>query len=267
MSEQTVAPLDVWRTRGSGSWGVRAVPALSLLAGIALWEVAARQQATPFLAPPSAVVPESLRLLTDHALLGDLFRSLTNLVVGYALAVVTGVGVGLAIGRRRMVDYALAPIVSAMLASPKLLFVPVLYAVFGVSRSAQVAVIFLSAVFIIIVNTATAVRSVDPATVEMARAFGANSRQMFWRVLLPGSVPLMMAGLRLGMGRAVSGMIAGEMFITLFGLGARLRVSGNRFDGTGVMAVLAIVVTVAMISSSLVRLAERRLTRWTLADD
>ena len=236
---------------------------LSLFAGLAVWEIGGRAWGIPFLPPFSTVLQASIRLFLAGGIARDLSISLGNLLLGYGLAVGCGVGVGLVTGRYRKVEYALDPILTGMLASPKLLFVPVLYAMFGVSRNAQIAVIFLSAVFIITANTTSAVRTVDPATVQMALAFGANQRQLFWKVLLPGSLPLTMAGLRLGMGRAVAGMITGEMFITLFGLGARLRTYGNRFDTVGVFAVLLIVVSFALICTYAVRRVERRLTRWT----
>jgi NitT/TauT family transport system permease protein len=236
---------------------------LSLLAGMAAWELVSRVWAIPFLPPFSTVLRTAVAMTLAGDVLRDLAFSLANLAIGYGLAVFTGIGAGLAMGRYRKVAYALDPLVTAMLASPKLLFVPLLYALFGVSRSAQIAVIFLSAVFVVVANTARAVRTVDPAAIQMALSFGATRRQLFWKVLLPGSLPLTMAGLRLGMGRAVAGMITGEMFITLFGLGARLHTYGARFDAASVFAILLIVVVVALFCAQAVRQVERRLTRWT----
>ena len=237
---------------------------LSLLAGMAAWELVSRVWAIPFLPPFSTVLRTAVAMTLAGDVLRDLTFSLANLAIGYGLAVFTGIGAGLAMGRYRKVAYALDPLVTAMLASPKLLFVPLLYALFGVSRSAQIAVIFLSAVFVVVANTARAVRTVDPAAIQMALSFGATRRQLFWKVLLPGSLPLTMAGLRLGMGRAVAGMITGEMFITLFGLGAQLHTYGARFDAASVFAILLIVVAVALICAQAVRQVERRLTRWTV---
>jgi len=236
---------------------------MSLIVGLAAWEGVSRTWAIPFLPPFSAVLRTAMGMAREGEVLRDLAFSLGNLALGYGLAVCCGIGVGLVMGRHRKMAYALNPLVTAMLASPKLLFVPVLYALFGVSRSAQVAVIFLSAVFIIVANTASAVRTVDPAAVEMALSFGASRRQLFWKVLLPGSMPLTMAGLRLGMGRAVAGMITGEMFITVFGLGAQLHTYGSRFDAVSVFAILLFVVTVALVCGQAVRLAEQHFTRWT----
>jgi NitT/TauT family transport system permease protein len=235
---------------------------VSLLIGGATWEVAGRALRLSFLPPFSNVLRRALALIASGQILGHLAASLISLSAGFGLAVVGGILLGLIMGRYEWVEYMVGPYVSAVLATPKLAFVPLLWALFGVSRLTQVALVFLNAYFVIVVNTMSGMRSVDGSYVEMARAFGANERQLFWKVLLPGSLPLTMAGLRLGIGSAVKGMISGEMFITVYGLGALLRKYGGRFDSEGVFAVLLVVVAVALLCSSAVAAVERRLTHW-----
>jgi NitT/TauT family transport system permease protein len=236
---------------------------LALLVGVAAWEVAGRALRYSFLPPFSSVVHAGLDLIANGQILAYLAASLVSLVIGYGLAVVTGVLLGLLMGRYRWVEYIFDMYIDAFLAAPKIVFVPILYALFGIGRGTQVAVVFLSAFFIIVVNTMNGIRRVDQSYVEMARAFGASERQLFRRVLLPGAMPLTMAGLRLGMGRAVKGMIKGEMFIALFGLGALLRKYGNRFDSESVFAILLVVVSVGLVCTFAVRIVERRLIAWT----
>jgi NitT/TauT family transport system permease protein len=235
---------------------------LSLFVGAVVWEVAGQLTQLRFLPPLSNVLRALVDLIASGQILGYLAASLVSLFAGYALAVVCGVALGLLMGRYRKAEYLLDPYLYGFLAAPKLIFVPALYAIFGVSRSVQVAVVFLSAVFIIMLSTMNALRTVDVSYVEMARAFGAKERQLFWKILLPGALPLTMAGLRLGMGRAVKGMINGEMFITLFGLGALLRTYGGRFDAEKVFAILLVVVAVALVCNYIVQSIEQRLTRW-----
>lgn len=203
------------------------------------------------------------RLTARGLILANLGRSLLSLAAGYGLAVVVGISVGLLMGRCGLVRSILEPVVHALLATPKIAFVPVVYALFGLSRSTQVVVVFLNAVFIIAINAMAGIRAVSVGSVEMARSFGASERQVFWRVLLPGSMPLTMAGLRLGMGQAVKGMITGEMFIAFFGLGALLRDLGGRFDSAGVFAVLLVVVAVALLCTAVIQMVEHRVTAWT----
>lgn len=236
---------------------------VSVVVGIAAWELGGRLFHYAFLPPFSDVLGASAELIATGQILPDLAVSLAGLAAGYGLAAVFGVALGLLMGRYRKVEYLLDLYVNAFLAAPKIVFIPILFAVFGVGRPSQVAIIFLSAFFVIVANTMSAVRSVDPTYVEMARSFGAQERQLISRVLIPGALPLTMAGLRLGMGRAVKGMINGEMFIAVFGLGGLLRTYGSRFDAEQVFAVLLVVIVVALACSSVVQAIERHVTRWT----
>ncbi len=236
---------------------------LALLVGVCAWELIGRLWQMPFLPPFSSVLRAAEKLIASGQILGPLGASLAALFLGYALAVVAGVTLGMLMGRYRRVEYALDPYVNALMATPKIALVPVLFALFGISRSVQVSIVFLSAFFVIVINTMSAIRNVDASTVEMARSFGATERQLFVKVLLPASLPLTMAGLRLGMGRGVKGMINGEMFIVVFGLGALLRTYGSRFVAEKVFAVLLVVVVVALVCTFVVQGIERHVTRWT----
>jgi NitT/TauT family transport system permease protein len=235
---------------------------LALAVGVAVWEAVGRTLEFSFLPPLSRVVRAGLQLVVHERVPDYLVASLISLAIGYALAASSGTLLGLVMGRYRWVEHAVDPLIGALLAAPKIVFVPVLYALFGVGRGAQVSIVFLSAFFVIVVNTMGGIRSVDWRHLEMARAYGASERQLFWKVLLPGAMPLTMAGLRLGMGRAVKGMIKGEMFIAVFGLGALLREYGSRYDSERVFAILLLVIGVALMSTSVVRTVERRLVGW-----
>lgn len=165
-------------------------------------------------------------------------------------------------GRFRKVEYFFDLYLHAFLATPSLIYIPVLFALFGVGRGTQAAVVFLYSFFVIVANTMAGVRAGDAALAEMARSFGAGERQVFFRTILPGALPLVMAGLRLGMARAMKGMINGEMFIALMGLGALVRTYGGRFDAVHVLGVLLLIVVVAVLGVGLIQALERRLTRW-----
>jgi ABC-type nitrate/sulfonate/bicarbonate transport system permease component len=254
--------------RGAGSSPVQRLAGarhtcVAFLIGAIAWEAAGRLLHFSFLPPFSSVLRAAAGMIASGQILGYLAASLVSLVLGYGLAAASGVTLGLLMGRYPTVDYVLEPYVNTFLASPKLVFVPVLYAIFGVGRGIQVAVVFMSAFFIIVVNTRGGMRTVEGSYVEMARSFGASERQLFWKVLLPAALPVTMAGLRLGVGRAVKGMINGEMFIAVFGLGALLRQYGGRFDSERVFAILLVVVGVALIASYAVGMLERRIVAWT----
>lgn len=236
---------------------------IALLVGVAAWELVGQALHYSFLPPFSNVLRAALELIASGQILGYLGASLVSLIVGYGFAVLGGVTLGLLMGRYRWVDYVIEPYLNAFLAAPKIVFIPILYALFGLGRGTQVAIVFINAFLIIVINTRGGIRSVAPSYVEMARVFGASERQLLRKVLLPGTLPLTMAGLRLGMVRGVKGMIKGEMFIAVFGLGALLRKYGSRFDSERVFAILLVVIGVALICSFAVRTIERRVTAWT----
>lgn len=235
----------------------------ALLIGFAVWELAGRTLHFSFLPPFSNVLRAAADLIASGQILGFLAASLVSLAIGFALAGSLGVILGVLMGYYRRVEYVMEPYVYAFFTAPKLIFVPILYALFGVGRDTQVAIVFLSSFFVIVINTMGGIRHVDATYVEMARSFGASERQLFWKVLLPGALPLTMAGLRLGIGRAVKGMISGEMFIAVFGLGALLRKYGGRFDSEKVFAILLVVIGVALLCSFVAHTIERRVIAWT----
>jgi NitT/TauT family transport system permease protein len=245
---------------GEDRWGAERLIAL-FGAGV-LWEVAGRGLDFAFLPPLSEVLQAGWSLVREGLILGHLAASLGSLVSGFGLALVIGLPIGALMGRYRLFEHLLDPYLHAFLAAPTLIFLPVMFAFFGVGRGSQTALVFIYAVFIMIADTMAGVRSVDGRLVEMARAFGANERRLFWRVILPGAQPLILAGIRLGLARAVKGMVNAEMFIALIGLGALIRAFGSRFAAAEVLAVLFIVLIVAQMAQGLLRHIDRRVTSW-----
>jgi NitT/TauT family transport system permease protein len=235
---------------------------VALAIGLVLWEIVARIAHFTFLPPFSAVLRSSFELIQRGVIFQNLLASLASLAIGYSAAAGLGVLLGALMGRYRKVEYFFDLYLSAFLASPTLIWVPVLFALFGVSRVSQGFLIFLYAFWLIVANTLTGIRTVDPALVEMSRSFMANERQLFWRVMLPGALPLIMAGLRVGMGRAIKGMVNGEMFIALIGLGALIKRYGSQFRVDYVLGILLVIVIVALILSNLIQWLDKRLTRW-----
>jgi NitT/TauT family transport system permease protein len=236
---------------------------LGLAVGIGAWELVARVWTIPFLPPFTKTIGAAIRMIAGGEILPYLAASLVALIAGYALAVALGFSLGGLMGRYRPLEYLLDLYVNILLSTPNIVLVPVLYTFFGFSRTVQIAIVFLAAFPIVAVNTMTAIHNVDSNYLVMARSFGAKDRELFWKILIPGGIPLMMAGLRLAMGRAIKGMISGEMFIALFGIGGLLRFYGNRFDAEKVFAILLVVMIVALVLTSAVQVLERRATRWT----
>jgi NitT/TauT family transport system permease protein len=236
--------------------------ALGLSAGLIAWELGARLADAVLLPPFSVVVARLVELVASGQIAGSLSVSLGNLALGLAISLSVGIAIGSAMGLSRSVDYALGPYVNALLTAPSLVFAPVFFSFWGVGRGSIIALIVMYAIFVVIVNTSIAVRAIPIDLAEMATSFSATRRQMFRYIVMPAAMPLIIAGVRLGVGRAVKGMINGEMFIAVVGLGRLIVSSGRQLDVASVLAVLIVVVLVALVMMRVVWLVERRLTGW-----
>lgn len=234
----------------------------SLLIGAVVWEVVGRIADVRFFPPLSDVLVRLVEMTLDGLILENLAASLVNLVIGLAISVVIGVSVGMLMGAYPRVYGALDVYVYALLTAPALVFAPIFFSIFGTDRASIVAVVVVYTVFIIIINTADGIRAVPTPLIQMARSFNASERQILFRIMLPAAMPMIMTGLRLGTGRAVKGMINGEMFIAVVGLGRVVSQAGGRFDGASVLAILIVIIVVALIAIRLVQALDKRLTSW-----
>jgi NitT/TauT family transport system permease protein len=236
------------------------IAAIALL--LILWEVLGRTQDLLFLPPFTRVLAAWWELFQKGQMISNLGASLLALAAGFSLSVVTGLATGILMGLSKRFESLLDIYVNAFLATPSILLVPVFFILFGMGDMTRVAVVFWYSYFIIVINTCCAIRTVDQDLVEMARSFGADGWQLLWKVRLPDALPLIMAGLRLGVGRAVKGMINGEMFIALVGLGAMVRIYAASYDVERLFAVILNILVVALIAIGIVQAIDRRLTRW-----
>jgi NitT/TauT family transport system permease protein len=235
---------------------------LSILSLAVLWEVAGRTLDSALIPPLSQIGAAWWKLLSSGKLLSNLTMSLATLAAGFFLAVLIGIVVGVLMGRFRAVEHFLDLYVNALMSAPMTAFVPVLILWFGLGVQSRIAVVFLFAVFVIIINTMTGVKQVDSVFVEMARSFGAKEKEIFFKIILPAAMPAIMAGVRLGMGRAVKGMVTAEMLLTLTGIGAMIMQYGSSFATDSLFAVILTILMVAMITMKLVQWVDQRLTGW-----
>lgn len=228
-----------------------------------LWELFARTGwVRPlFISSPSRIW-EAAVWLSAHGLWHDLFVSTGEFVSGMALAVGVGLLAGVLLGWYPSLSAAFDPFVSALYSTPRVAFLPLLILWLGIGLASKVAVVFLGAVFPILVSTISGVRAVDPDLLTAARAFGANDRQIFRTLALPSSVPFLIAGLQLGVGRGLVGVVVGEFLASQAGIGHMMNVAAATFqtDKTFV-GILILAASGTLISIGLRRL-ERRFDRW-----
>jgi NitT/TauT family transport system permease protein len=234
----------------------------SILSLAVLWELAGRMLDSVLIPPLSQIGAAWWKLLASGKLLSNLTTSLTTLAAGFFLAVLIGIVVGVLMGRFRAVEHLLDLYVNALMSAPMTAFVPVLILWFGLGVQSRIAVVFLFAVFVIIINTMTGVKQVDRVFVEMARSFGARERDVFFKIILPAAMPAIMAGVRLGIGRAVKGMVTAEMLLTLTGIGAMIMQYGSSFATDSLFAVILTILMIAMITMKVAQWVDQRLTGW-----
>lgn len=234
----------------------------ALLVAVLAWELVGRVAQVSFFPPISAVVLRLVELVAEGAILPSLAGSLRNLAIGFSIASVAGVTIGVLMGLSWRVEAALDMYVYALLTTPSLIFAPVFFTIFGLGQEVVIALIVLYSILYVIVGTMTAIRSAPAPVVEMAKSYGANRWQIFVRIRLPAAIPLLMAAFLVAAPIAVKGMINGEMFIAVFGLGEIVTRAGGRFDATTVLAILLIVIALAFASIEIVRAVDRRLTGW-----
>ena len=235
---------------------------LSILSLAILWEAVGRAMDSSLIPPLTQIGAAWWKLLSSGKLLANLSMSLTTLAIGFCLAAFIGVVLGLLMGRFRAIEHFLDLYVNALMSAPTTAFVPVLILWFGLGMESRIAVLFLFAIFVIIINTMTGVKQVDTVLMEMARSFGAREREIFFKIMLPAALPAIMAGLRLGMGRAVKGMVTAEMLLTLTGIGAMIMQYGSSFATDSLFAVILTILMVALVAMKAVQWIDRRLTGW-----
>jgi NitT/TauT family transport system permease protein len=235
---------------------------ISVISFALIWEIAGRTLDSVLIPPLSNVAGAWWKLLSSGKLLSNVGTSLVTLAAGFFLAVLIGIVIGLLMGRFRAVEHFLDLYINALMSAPATAFVPVLIMWLGLGIQSRIAVVFLFAVFVIIINTMTGVKQVDRVFVDMARSFGAKEREVFFKIMLPAAMPAIMAGVLLGMGRAVNGMVTAEMLLTLTGMGAMIMQYGSSFATDSLFAVILTVLMIAIITMRLVRWVDRRLTGW-----
>jgi NitT/TauT family transport system permease protein len=244
-------------------WGVLLPVGVFVVAAV-LWQALALRSASLIIPTFSETMVSLYRLLFVR---GDLWHALLlsnqALVVGYLISVVIGVPLGLAIARARWLENVTDPYLNMLLAMPTAPLIPLIMMAFGLGLTARVVVIVVFVFVYITVNTRAGVRGVDASLIEMARSFGASEGEIWRSILIPGAVPAMLAGLRLGMARAVDGMVVAELLLVAVGIGNLLLEFRSSFEGGLLFATVIAVALEAIVILSLMRVLERRLARWT----
>lgn len=234
----------------------------SLAVVLVVWEIYGRQINPIFASYPSAIAVRFRESVVDGDLLPALWATLRPMLLGYLLAGIAGVILGLLIGRFALVEAALGIYITAGFATPLVALIPLFVLWFGLGFQVKVIVVFTLTVFPVVINTWAGVQAVPKSLIDVGHAFVAPERTILWKIIMPATIPYIMTGLRLGVGRAVIGIVLAEFFTALSGLGGLIIEAGGRFDTTGVFVPIIVLLILGVGLTALVRVLERRLAPW-----
>jgi ABC-type nitrate/sulfonate/bicarbonate transport system permease component len=236
------------------------VGSLALL--LLFWEYFGRDINPIFGSYPSAIFAAFVDLVRNGKLAAALLQSVQPFIVGYGVAILIGVPLGLVIGRFWAAEAALGILVTGGYAMPLVALVPLLVLWFGLGFTVKCAVIFLMSVFPICINTWLGVKSVPKTLIDVGKSLVASDAVILRRIVLPATLPYIMAGIRLAVGRAVVGMVIAEFFTTINGLGAIIINSANNFDTAAMFVPIIVLMVLAVGLNSLIGWFERVVAPW-----
>jgi NitT/TauT family transport system permease protein len=231
---------------------------MSVAGMLVLWEIFGRRVNPVFGSYPSAIAVAFWELLRSGQLGSALSESLQPFFVGYGLAIVIGIPVGLVVGRFRTAEAAFGIFITAGYAMPLVALVPLLILWLGLGFKVKVAVVFLMSLFPICINTWLGVTAVPKTLIEVGKSFVAPNFVILRRIILPATLPYIMAGIRLAVGRAV----VAEFFTTISGLGAVIINSANNFDTATMFVPIIILMLMAVGLNTLIGVVEHKVAPW-----
>jgi NitT/TauT family transport system permease protein len=235
---------------------------LSLLAGIAVWEIAGRNTSAAFMVSFSETLLRLWQLVAQGDFIAQFLDSATLFLTGFVLAVVVGAPLGLLLARVRVLRIGIEPYLTTLYATPMVALIPFILSLMGFGFAPKVLVVFLFALFPVLYNTAEGARSIKPELIEVAKSFRSGEWALWSEVMLPYTLPYVMTGVRQAIGRALVGMVAAEFFLSSTGLGQLIMSASQNFDTGGVFASILVI---GLIGVGLMRLGlaiEQHFARW-----
>ena len=237
---------------------------LSVVLALTAWQLVAnaRIYSVLFLPGPWDVAQAFVKLFQSDDIWLDIGTSGAEMGIGYGMAVVVGLAVGLLMGWYTRFQFALDPFVNFFYSTPRIVLIPLFILWWGIEMQPKIAVIFLGALFPIIINTMAGVRNTEAALLRVARSFGASDALIFRRVVLPGSVPFILTGFRLGIGHALTGVVVAELIAAKHGVGQLIAISSQTFQTPKMLAGVILIACTGMLLTTILQRIENRFQSW-----
>jgi len=238
---------------------------LSVAGGLALWELISRfvVDNALFLAAPSQIAVAIYTLAVTGQLWHHVGVSAAEFALGYVIASILGIALGLAMASSATMKRALQPWVSGLYATPTIALAPLFILWLGIGIWSKVIVVITLVLFPVAINTEAGLRTTSERLIEMLRSFGATPRQIFFKVSLPSAVPFILAGLKLGIGRGLIGVVVAELFGSRAGLGRLISQSADAFNMPELFAGVVVLAVAGIVMTAGFGWLEKRLVPWT----
>lgn len=236
-----------------------------IIAFLAAWELGSRAGLIDraFFGRPTGIIQAGIVEIQTERFWGDLWASFSEFGIGYLVAIALGIPIGLAAGRFRRLQYALDPWLNFFNSLPRIALLPVLVIIFGVfGPASKIAVVFLGAFFSIVIPTMQGVRTTDRRFVDVARSFGASEQLLFRSVVIPSTVPFIITGLRLGIARALIGVVTAELYTQTEGIGVLIRRATELRQGDRALFGVLLFTVSGIIGVEAIRRLEARFQKW-----
>jgi NitT/TauT family transport system permease protein len=241
------------------------VGTLSVVGGLLLWELISRLLiANPlFLAAPTQILQAIVALFATGEMQRHIAISAAEFAIGYVIASVLGIVVGLGMASSPRFKQAMQPWISGLYATPTIALAPLFILWLGIGIWSKVLVVIFLVLFPVTINTEAGLRTTSERLVEMLKSFGASSQQVFFKVSLPSALPFILAGLKLGIGRGLIGVVVAELFGSRAGLGRLISQSADAFNMPELFAGVIVLAVAGIAMTAGFSWLEKRLVPWT----
>jgi len=262
------APAPAWVAAAGVAhaiFGNRIRGTLSILGGLTIWELASRYVVDNalFLAGPLQIIGAIVKLSETGELQHHIAISGLEFIIGYAIACVMGIALGVGMAMRVGVKQVMQPWVSGLYATPTIALAPLFILWFGIGIWSKVIVVVTLVLFPVSINTEAGLRTTSERLIEMLRSFGATRQQIFWKLSLPSAAPFVLAGLKLGIGRGLIGVVVAELFGSRAGLGRLISQSADSFNMPELFAGVVVLAAAGIVMTAGFSSLETRLVPWT----
>ena len=238
--------------------GIRVPLFASLIIWAGLWEIVGRSGASFVIPPLSAIFARIVEIVPTATFMSALAITGKTFAIGTAIAILVGIPLGVLMGRSALADKILLPWVNMFISAPLSALVPVIMVLFGLGELTIILTVMLFAIWIIVLDTRAGVRNISPSLVEMAQSFGASQLQAFGKIYLWAALPEILSGVRLGMIRAVKGVVIGQLLVSIVGFGRLFELYSSRFLMEHFWALLFVLFAFAFMLNEGLAWLERR---------